>query len=628
MKRKSSFALRLTIPIVICTIAIFVASIMIVGSVVNRILTEQAIEKSQSALKTASLYVNTSLEEVQNVIENNAWLVKENKDDTSVFPEITAKVLRDNSAIIGSSISLNPYYYKGLKYSGYSCYTGTPRRISYSYLYTDAYDYTSMDWYQIPLLLEKPVWSEVYYDDGGGNQRMTTYSYPMIDDEGKVFAIFTADISLDWLTDKAVSIKPYDESVNLVISRGGKILTGDNNEGETIFSYALENADSLLLKSGKRMIAGATDFIEFEFKGRDVIAIFGPLENGWSMMLLSYYSDVVAPIITINIILISMLLVAIAVIVIISNRIVKKHTRPLNQFAEVVRNIGNGFFENKLPEIKTNDEIKTLRDALDQMQTHRKDLDDAKVIYSSIVPAPSLVTDFADLYVQLEPARFVGGDLYDYYDSTRRHKLFFLVGDVAGKGVPAALFMSTVISSARLITKYSDSESEIVKVVNDNISTNNSMGMFVTYLFGSIDKLSRKLVICNAGHNHPILVTPDGKAKYLDLKANLVGGAMDGFEYSCDEFYLQEGSRLILYTDGVTEAERPDLEQYGEERLLNLVSSIPFGIGSEEAVKLLKEDIRAFAEYRKYAPEGVEPHEGYPQNDDITMMIITLNKLK
>lgn len=631
MKRNSSFALRLTFPIVLCTIAIFAATILVVASAVNTILSHQAIEKSSSALETASLYVNTSLEEVQTVIENNIWLVTENMNDTSAFSQITAKVLRDNQGIIGSAIALNPYMYGGMKCSGYSCYDQISGRIVYSSLYTSSYDYTTMDWYQIPLLLGNPVWSEPYFDEGGGNQYMTTYSYPVRDINGNIFAIFTADIPMSWLTDKAKTVKPYEESINLVVSRGGKFLTGDSSfvSGETIFSYALERSDTMLLKAAKRMVSGVTDNIEFELGDDDVIGLYGPLENGWSIMVASYYSDVFRPSYIINLILIVMLIIAVIVIVIISHKIINKYTSPLSEFATIVTNIGDGNLENSFPEINSNDEIKTLRDAIETMQKsikenkqHKEDTESAEKIQQTMLPPFSYISDRFDINASLRSARGVGGDMFDYYKSEQKNKLFFVVGDVSGKGMPAALFMSMVISQLRVMTKYSNLASEIVTKVNDSIASNNPTTTFVTLIYGSIEINTGKLTICNAGHEKPILVDPSGNARYLDIKPNLVGAVMEGFEYQSDEFDMEPGSTLVLYTDGVNEAERPDLSQYGEDRLLEFVSSLPLDMSSEEIVNAIREDVRAFAECRKYAEEGMEPSIGYPQNDDVTIMVI------
>ncbi len=621
----SSFAARLTTPILIGITLLFAATLFFVALFVNNLLREEAVNRSHSALETSTLYINSNLQEVETAITNSSWLVEQCKSDTSMFHYITSKIVNDNPAVVGSIVALNPAKYRGMKYAGYSKRQGG-KSITYKNISSVDYDYETMDWFQIPMLLGTPTWSEPYFDAGGADEVITTFSYPLKDSKGVVYAIFTADLSLKWLTSKATSIKPYDESVNLILSRNSSFVVNtlyEASPSETIFSYAfMHNSDSTMIKVGQRMLRGISDDFEAVLAGNKAYGVYGPLDNGWSIMIISSYKDFLRPNVHINIILIIILIIGTFLIAVICFQLIKKLTKPISQFSNILLRIADDKLDNTIPEIKSNDEIKVLRNAIETMQVsikenndHRKDIQGARDIQSHIVPDQSFVSDLFELYAMIDPAKEVGGDLYDYHKSDSRNVLYFLVGDVSGKGFPAALFMSMVVSAFRMISRFSNDEKSVVKNINDTISDDNKLDMFVTMFFGCLDLNTLKLKFVNAGHNPPVIVYPDGRAEFIDVLPNLVLGAMQDFEYKDQELQLEKGTRLIVYSDGVTEAENSNKSLYGEERLLKWASSLPADISSEVAVNSLREDVRSFAQ-----SEDVNTI----QNDDITIMIITI----
>jgi serine phosphatase RsbU (regulator of sigma subunit) len=215
-------------------------------------------------------------------------------------------------------------------------------------------------------------------------------------------------------------------------------------------------------------------------------------------------------------------------------------------------------------------------------------------------------TEF-DLYASMDPAKEVGGDFYDFF-MVDDDRLALVIADVSGKGIPAALFMM----SSKILIKNSvmtgKSPGEVLKIVNNQICENNREEMFVTVWLGILDLTTGQLVSANAGHEYPVLKTPDGDFEILKSKHSFVVGGMKGLKYRETEMTLLPGSKLFVYTDGVPEAEAEGEVQYGYDRFLNTLNS-----HRDEAPEgLLKAVTKSVADFA----------QDHPQFDDLTMLCI------
>ena len=220
----------------------------------------------------------------------------------------------------------------------------------------------------------------------------------------------------------------------------------------------------------------------------------------------------------------------------------------------------------------------------------------------------------------MEPAKVVGGDFYDVF-FVDKDRIAFLIADVAGKGVPAALFM---MNAKQILTEKimrSTDLGEAISAANDELCQRNEAGMFVTAWIGIIDLTCGKVEYVNAGHNPPLLcpgVTacmkakedPGAHAEYMITRSGLVLAGMEGIRYRQNSFELKPGDMLFLYTDGVTEAENKTHEQLGEDALQELLESVS-GSDTEQVVAQIRDKIS-------------EHVAGFEQSDDITMLCIRL----
>lgn len=242
-----------------------------------------------------------------------------------------------------------------------------------------------------------------------------------------------------------------------------------------------------------------------------------------------------------------------------------------------------------------------------------KELEFAKTIQHSALPSvfPPYPdhTEF-DIFASMSTAKEVGGDFYDFY-FVGEDRVAFLVADVSGKGIPAAMFMMT---SKTIIKGYAESGKpvdEVFTVANDKLCESNEAGMFVTAWMGIIELKTGHVDFANAGHNPPLVRRKNGRFEYLRSRPGLVLAGMEGIKYRKNELCLDSGDEIFLYTDGVTEATDAEEKLYGEERLLNFLNTLA-DLPSEEICNAVKEDVARFVGET-------------PQSDDITMLCFRYN---
>jgi len=315
----------------------------------------------------------------------------------------------------------------------------------------------------------------------------------------------------------------------------------------------------------------------------------------------------------------------------ISSLMSGKLTQPIYQLMDAVRVIGDGNLDHEFS-IKTGDEIQELGEAFSTMTQSLKayienltdvlskqerlagELSVATHIQASMLPCvfdPFPGRCELGLYATMEPAKEVGGDFYDFFP-VGDDKLCFVIADVSGKGVPAALFMVVARTMLKNQAQFVSDPSRVLSEVNNALCEGNDEAMFVTALLGVIDLNTGLIRYANAGHNAPVIIRADGNADWLEVDPGFMLAGMPDMEFALQEMQLNPGDTLLLYTDGVTEAHNPAQELYSDERLLINCDKAPRDGELSDFLGYIRNDIDIFG-------------DGAEQADDITMLILRYN---
>ena len=408
------------------------------------------------------------------------------------------------------------------------------------------HDYPQMEWWQNGFVHDSCWWCEPYLDDSGSKTMVVSCSYPVHDRNGKVVAVVCIDMSLDELKNISEYLQVYPNSY-----------------------YTIRSSTGVDIVPAPDTVPGR----KYNIFQEEIDA------TGWHIEIIIPDEELFRDLNHIGRIVGLLMLLGLAMLILIiwyagrnNKRLIESTAR--NQSIENELNIARKIQMAMLP--------------------------------TRFPPFP----DYPNInaYGEVIPAKEVGGDLFDFY--IRENRLFFCVGDVSGKGVPASIVMAMTRSFFRSFTSYMDNPAKIVMQMNDSLSgEGNDQSMFVTLFLGVLNLTTGELHYCNAGHNSPLVIGHRSLVN-LDCKANLPLGVIGGFAYQEQAAKLEIGDTLFLYTDGLTEAENARHEQFGEERMGELLAAH----GEQSPQELIETMHQAVAKFVGNAE----------QSDDLTLFAIRL----
>ena len=594
------------------------------------------------------------LSEVRVASINSVPFIEENLDKPEKLYDIMKLIVSQNPRIRSCGISFTADYYpqKGHWFCPYAvrCDSAT---IEVKTIGSKQQDYLHKEWFTQAIVADSGFWSKPFTDGTDHSTPLVSWLSPIHNKQGQTVAVLGADLSLEWLTEKIQFIQINDSTDNewsaeynpyffAIDSDGTYIVHPDQKRiaRKNYFDYAKATPDNSDDYLGRKLLERKKSYIDEDdakndivLEGENVDVVKMPVEQtNWTVAFVipSIFIDLVGYFL--GGLMLLFIVVGLLVVFFAGRHSIKKAVKPLKQLSASADEVAKGHFDTVLPTISSRDEIHQLRDSFEKMQTSltkyidelkdttaqkasiESELKIAHNIQMSMLPKtfpPFPDRDDIDVYGMLKPAKDVGGDLFDFY--IRDDRLFFCIGDVSGKGVPASLFMAVTRSLFRNVSNHEQCPDRIVKILNAAIIEDNDSSMFVTLFIGVLNLTTGQLQYCNAGHEAPLLVA-DGVSA-LPCDPNLPVGVIPDWEYTLQTANILPGTAIFLYTDGLNEAENATHQQFGEERITDLLKNLQAAEKSQPKTVITK------------MADAVNGFVGEAeQSDDLTILAIKYKK--
>jgi sigma-B regulation protein RsbU (phosphoserine phosphatase) len=434
------------------------------------------------------------------------------------------------------------------------------------------------------------------------------------------------------------SVKLFESGYALIVSKKGTFITHPEESyilNESVFSVAEKLNSPQVKKYGEQMINGETGFVRILGTLLDTPGwmFFTPLKStNWTLVVMFPEDELYQDLNYLNQTILFIAIIGFVLLLIIIVLVSKRLTNPLEKLTIAAEGIGTGNLDIQLPKIKSNDEIGKLTKSMAEMETQLKhyienlksttaakemiesELRIAQQIQLGMIPKlfpPYPNTPEIDIYAKLEPAKEVGGDMYDFFFIDDTH-LCLAIGDVSGKGVPASLLMAGTRTLLRAKAVSGISSDELINNIKKDFQDIHDSKMFVTFFLAIVDLSTGEMNYTSAGHNPPFLIKAQKDIITLESETSLPLGVKIQKAYKSANISLQAGDKIIMYTDGITEAMNNTNDLFGEENLEKvLISSI------DEDVKNIAEGI--FNVVKTFAGEA-------EQYDDMTLIAFHFKK--
>ena len=606
-KYKHSFARRLTRWVMAVLFVMMSALGYLVYHMAEEFIVESSASMFHSNMKSSGKIICDALSDVSVAVRNNVFDIEQHVDQPAQLQAIMERIVANNPRIRSCGVSFIENYFPqiGRTYCPYVCRQDSlPQKATIG-------NYLEAEWFVEAVAKDSVYWSAPFFDSRDTKSALVAYLYPIHDRKGRVVAILGADLSLDFMTQL---LQQQDsifqkEAVTFNLTKDGffNSYVIDKRHGQYIthpdywhilkgsFFVHIKDADTPgLAQELKEDMADdnvsedETDKVVLVNRLKSYI-FYVPLEGtNWCLALSMPVTALNVFGIIAGFIMLMIITFILMVTFFVSRLAIVRAASPLKQLAATADKVAMGQFDTPLPTIKSGDEIHLLRDSFENMQhsltSYIKELKEATATKASIESELKIAHDIQmsmlpktypafpnrhdlDIYGQVMPAKAVGGDLYDFFIND--DKLFFCIGDVSGKGVPASLVMAVTRSLFRNISAYTQEPNHIAIALNNALSSNNDTGMFVTIFIGVLNLSNGHLTFSNAGHNPPLLLTKGG-VSILSCDANIPAGVASDWEFTQQAIQMKTDESLFLYTDGLNEAEDSRCQQFGMENIVSI----------------------------------------------------------
>jgi sigma-B regulation protein RsbU (phosphoserine phosphatase) len=541
-----------------------------------------------------------------------------------------------NTDVYGSTASFEPFAldHRLERYAPYF-YRGPRDRneLVADDLAAPDYRYWEREWYRLPMAANMPQWSEPYFDEEGGDTLMITYTVPVRRSKNgapAAIGVVTADLQLDWLRRFISDVKIGQSGYGVVLSRTGRVIAHPDSSLLAVQASANPGApgSERLEPIVRRTLDRTSGFEPLAIDGHAFRAVLRPIDEatGWTLVALYPERELMADATWLFWVQAGVALGGLALLAGVVVALSRRLTAPLHGLASRARELATGDLDLELPPVTSRDELGTLtgafHDMRDSLKEHIRSLREttaAKERLESELKAAHRIQmgmlpraraggpdDGFEVAAHLVPARAVGGDLYMHF--VENGHAVFMLGDVSGKGMAAALFMARAKTLFDALAPRMLDPGALLAELNHRLCAENEHGMFVTAVCGVLDPVTGELTYASAGHEAPLRVRAGQRPQPLPGDSGPLLALFDNASYPVSRDRLAPGECLITYTDGVTDAVDTGGAMFGTDRLLEAVS----GATEHDAYSLTQSVFAIVQEFSR----------GAPQADDITVLTV------
>lgn len=575
MKLPKSFARRLNFYVLSLTVFIFLCLGTICYLFISQKETDNAYKVTTSLVENISLSVDLELQLIRDATEKASLKVFESRNEPDKIMTIIDETIARNKKIYGCGVAFEPDYFPTEEGSFMEYAYRNNSTVIFRHFRENDLDYTSKHWYKDTRLAGESLWPAPYASTLEEGRVMISHTRPVVDESGNIFAIVVADLALKDLTTDLQKLNPYDGGYSFLIATDGTYLSHPD-QSKILNTSIYSEADPKVKELGERIINTGKGAETITIDGEQLLVTYSKVTTlDCFVCCITPYDSILMDLGRLTFYVMIILCLGLLCMVICMHFIIKKESIPVD-IMEQDLTIARKIQEKMLPNIT-------------ETQT---------------------IADKVDVSAFLRPARDVGGDMYDFFIDG--DKLYFAVGDVSGKGVPAALIMSLTKSFFRSCSKGKEKADDIVSSMNASIMDNDISNMFITIFAGIIDLKTHKLSYCNAGHELPAIFSNGEKPVILDGARNLPIGIIQDCKYSGGEISFMPDDKIFIYTDGVTEAENAKGEYLGQNAMIERLNR-----NIEVSALQTNESILSL----------IDTHaSGTGQSDDITILCIKMIK--
>lgn len=616
-----SFAKQLTYYLLSALIITFILIAVALTNTLNRFIQNNAYNQARVLATNVLLIFDKQIVNFENIPNSIAGLSEVSPDNAKIIP---GKILKSYPFLSGCSVHYNPTHPR-LGQFGHIHAIRKPNgqiAIGAPVSLFDPYhpDTTCI----VRHCHDDAFWANTKSEE----QSVLSLCTPFRDQSGTVIAMLKIDFPIKTITDLLCDYRIFRSGHLFIVDNQGQYVAHSSDSFANTYNNILS---TLALKRDNektiihKLIKGETGSTSVENNGKNCYLYYTPIpQTQWRLGIVCPYDEIMTSSGRLFILLAISLGIGSLFLFVCTVNIVHRLSDPLKQLAYTARQMAKGRFDIKLTSTHSSREIQELYTSFRYMQksiidyierltitTAEKEQMNSEMrlaqrIQHSFLPKRIQLPPNIELSGELRQSRKVGGDLFDYF--VKDHRLYFAIGDVSGKGIPAALYMSSITKLFRYVANDKHSTAAICDIINQHSCDDGEDDIYITMFVGILDMNTGIVTFTNAGHPYPLIVHESGEVSVLDKYPDVPIGVLDDHRYSEHIFTLHKNTSILLYTDGITDSENKNSEFYGKENLMNCLKSVPVKT-PEHLIKAILEDIQRHT-------------AGGRQSDDLTVLSI------